>query len=105
MALAGTFESTPELDRAAEYSQELNQRLFDRTNGAGEVRDGLFVNDLSFIFEQLAAVRGGDEHELASSARRYLALLSTPIHDTAAPPLPGAPPTWEEITERWEVPQ
>lgn len=105
LALAGTFESTPELDRAAEYSQELNQRLFDRTTAAGEVRDGLVVNDLSFIFEQLAAVRGGDEQRTRELRQRYLALLLDAIHDTAAPPLPGAPPTWEEIAERWEVPQ
>jgi AcrR family transcriptional regulator len=105
LALAGTFESTEELDRAAEYAHELNMRLFDRTSAAGEIRPGLDVNDLSFIFEQLAAIRGGGEQRTRELRQRYLALLLDAIHNPEGSPLPGSPPTWAEISERWEVPQ
>lgn len=89
LALAGTFASTEELDRAAEYAHELNMRLFDRTSAAGEIRPGLDVNDLSFIFEQLAAIRGGGEQRTRELRQRYLALLLDAIHNPAGVTAPS----------------
>ena len=75
--------------------------LFARTRKAGALRPGLDVHDLSLIFEQLAALRAGDEARTHQLRRRYLALILDSMHEPGAGPLPGPAPTWDEINERW----
>jgi AcrR family transcriptional regulator len=99
--LAGTFTPTEELNRDAAIAQELNQRLFERTRAAGAIRPDLDVNDLSFLFEQLASVRLGDEARTRQLRHRYLALLLEAMHRPSNPPLSGPPPTWPELHARW----
>jgi len=99
--LAGTFTPTDELNRDAATAQELNQRLFERTRAAGAIRSDLDVNDLSMVFEQLASIRLGDEARTSELRQRYLALLLEAMRGPAASPLPGPPPTWQELTARW----
>jgi AcrR family transcriptional regulator len=99
--LAGTFTPTDELNRDADVAQELNQRLFERTRAAGAIRPDLDVNDLSFLFEQLASVRLGDEARTRQLRHRYLALLLEALRHPSNPPLPGPPPTWPELHDRW----
>ena len=99
--LAGTFTPTDELSRDAATAQKLNERLVERTRAAGAIRADLDVNDLSMVFEQLASIRLGDEGRTSQLRHRYLALLLEAIHGPAATPLPGPPPTWQELTARW----
>src|SRR5262249_43033227 len=101
LRLAGTFTPTEELYSDARKAQELNERLFDRTKAAGALRPDVEVNDLAFLFEQLAAVRAGDQHRTDLLRHRYLALLLDALRTPSAP-LPGPPPSWEEVAERWE---
>src|SRR5215204_5463425 len=61
LRLAGTFTPTEELQRAAATALDLNQRLLERTKAAGAVRSDLDVNDLTFIFEQVASIRLGEQ--------------------------------------------
>jgi hypothetical protein len=99
--LAGTFTPTDELSRDAATAQELNERLVERTRAAGAIRDDLDVNDLSMVFEQLASIRLGDEDRTHQLRHRYLALLLEAMRGPSSSPLPGPPPTWQEITARW----
>jgi AcrR family transcriptional regulator len=99
--LAGTFAPTEELGRDAATAQELNERLFERTRSSGAIRPDLDVNDLSMVFEQVASVRLGDEGRTRQLRHRYLALLLEAMHAPAATPLPGPPPSWQELTARW----
>jgi AcrR family transcriptional regulator len=101
LRLAGTFTPTDELYRDAERSNQLNERLFARTQAAGAIRPDLTVSDLSFLFEQVAAVRAGDEARTRQLRGRYLALLLDGLRATSTAPLPGPPPSWEELRERW----
>jgi AcrR family transcriptional regulator len=103
LRLAGTFTPNEELYREAALAQELNQRLFDRTRGAGAIRPDLEVDDLSLLFEQLAAIRVGDQRRTQQLRHRYLALLLDALRARPAGPLPGPPPTWREISVRWET--
>jgi AcrR family transcriptional regulator len=100
--LAGTFTPTEELVRDAERGQVLNQQLVDRTKAAGMLRPDFDVNDLSLIFEQLTAVRLGDQNRTMQLRKRYLALFLQALHtEEGQPPLPGEPPTWQELAGRW----
>jgi AcrR family transcriptional regulator len=101
LRLAGTFRPTEELNREAARAQELNHRLFDRTRAAGAIRPDVAVDDLGFLFEQLAAVHIADEQRTRELRQRYLALILDALHAPSAKPLPGPPPRWEEVTERW----
>jgi AcrR family transcriptional regulator len=102
LRLAGTFTPTEDLYRQGERAQELNRRLFERTQRAGALRADLVVDDLSFLFEQLAAVRVRIPERTRELRERYMELVLESIRDEGQRPLPGPPPTWREIAERWE---
>lgn len=102
LRLAGTFTPTEELYREAGRAQELNVRLLVRTRAAGAVRADLDVNDLTFVLEQIATVRVGDQERTDELRHRYLALLLDGLRARPAEPLPGPAPTWEEIAGRWD---
>lgn len=101
LRLAGTFAPTAELYRDAATAQELNVRLLERTKAAGAVRADLDVNDLSFLLEQVASIRLGDQDRTSQLRHRYLALLLDALRTPSPGPLPGPPPSWEEIGRRW----
>jgi AcrR family transcriptional regulator len=104
VSLAGTFTPTKDLYDDAERAQELNVRLLERTKAAGAVRADLDVNDLSCVFEQVASVRLGDPDRTRQLRHRYLGLLLDGLHTPSPQPLPGPPPSWEEISRRWDRP-
>lgn len=104
LRLAGTFTPTEELIAEAARSQELNVLLVERTKAAGDLRPDLDVNDLALIIEQIAAIRVGDEERTRQLRRRYVTLILEALHAPAAAALPGPPPTWEELSERWASP-
>src|SRR5829696_1312372 len=100
--LAGTFTPTEAHWRDGEKAFQLNTRLLDRTKLAGVLRQEFGVGDLSLVFEQLAAIKVGNPERTAQLRQRYLALLLDGLRDTSAASLPGSPPSWEEISRRWE---
>jgi AcrR family transcriptional regulator len=102
LRLAGTFTPTEELYRDSRRAQEHNVRLFERTKAAGAIRRDVVVDDLSLLLEQLAAVRVGDEERTRQLRHRYLTLLLDALHIPSDSQLPGPPPSWEEISQRWE---
>jgi AcrR family transcriptional regulator len=105
LRLAGTFTPTEELMDPSMRAQSLNHALWERLQGSGVLRADLDINDLSFIFEQIASVRVGDEARTSELRRRYLALhlraLRAPDAPADASPIPGPPPAWEELEARW----
>jgi AcrR family transcriptional regulator len=100
LRLAGTFTPTDDLYRDAGVAQGLATALFDRTQAAGAIRSDVTVDDLSFVLEQVASVRLAGERRTAELRHRYLALLLDALH-APGEPLPGPPPTWEEVGARW----
>ena len=103
LRLAGTFIPTEELYRDSARAQELNERLFGRIRDAGAIRPDVEVDDIALLFEQLAAVRMGDQERTRQLRRRYLTLVLDALHDRSGSPLPGPPPGWEEIQRRWST--
>ena len=102
LRLAGAFQPTEELYRRAEWAQQLNVQLLERAQQAGAVRPDLAVDDLSFLFEQLASLRAPDEQRTRQLRQRYLALLLDALHSPSTAPLPGPAPRWEEVRQRWQ---
>jgi AcrR family transcriptional regulator len=104
LRLAGTFTPTEDLYDDAATAHELNLRLLERIKAAGAVRADLDVNDLSFVFEQVASIRLGDPDRTRQLRHRYLGLLLDGLHTPSPEPLAGPPPTWEEVSGRWDRP-
>jgi AcrR family transcriptional regulator len=104
LRLAGTFTPTQDLARDAQRAQQLNLRLLERTKAAGAVRADLDVNDLTLVFEQVASIRLGDQDRTGQLRHRCLALLLDALQTPSPGPLPGPPPSWEEISSRWNRP-
>jgi AcrR family transcriptional regulator len=99
--LAGSFEPSEDLYRAAAYAGELNTKVFERARQAGVIRPDADVNDLGVIFEQLASIRLGDRDRTRQLRRRYLALALDGLRSQAEDPLPGPAPSGDELTSRW----
>jgi AcrR family transcriptional regulator len=99
--LAGTFTPTEAMYRDAATAGDLNQRLFERTRAAGGIRDDVEVSDILLMFEMIAAIRIGDQQRTRQLRHRYLALLLDLLKATPQEPLPGPPPHWQELDERW----
>jgi AcrR family transcriptional regulator len=104
VSLAGTFTPTKDLYDDAQRAQELDTRLLERTKAAGAVRADLDVNDLTFVFEQVASIRLGDHERTGQLRHRYLGLLLDGLRTPSPGPLPGPPPTWQEVSGRWDRP-
>jgi hypothetical protein len=101
--LAGTFRPTEDMYADARRSGELNEELVARANASGGLRPDVTPDDLTLILEQLAAIRigvFGDEARTRELRRRYLSLFLDGLR-VSAEPLPGRPPTGEELGRRW----
>lgn len=99
LALAGKFDPTEELFALAARANELMVALFERVKGV--LRPDLDVNDVSLVFEQLAAVKLGGRERAAQLRTRYLVVVLDGLRADAGSTLPGTPPTWQEISARW----
>jgi AcrR family transcriptional regulator len=104
LKLAGTFTPDEDLYRESQRAEELNVKLFARTQAAGALRPDLAVDDLGLLLQQLAAVRVTDPARTAALRRRYLALMLDALRTPTPSPLPGPAPTWEEMQSVWSVP-
>jgi AcrR family transcriptional regulator len=103
LRLAGTFVPSAELFSEAARAQDLNVRLFERVQAAGAIRPDAVVDDIGFLLEQIAALRVADPERTKQLRRRYLALLLDGLRAGSGSALPGPPPSWKEISERWVV--
>jgi AcrR family transcriptional regulator len=104
LSLAGTFEPDERLWRDAARAGELNRRFYAKMKAAGALRADVEVEDFALIFEQLAAIQGPTAKRTAALRRRYAALILQALQATNPRPLPGPPPTEDEIAERWTPP-
>jgi AcrR family transcriptional regulator len=101
--LAGTFTPTEELYRDAARAQDLNVAIFERVRAAGAIRPDVTVDDIGWILEMVASVRLRDPARTSQLRERYLALLLDGLRTPDPVALPGSPPTWAEMSERWDT--
>jgi hypothetical protein len=99
LALAGSFTPTQAMFALAERANELLSQLFERVRRV--LRPEVDVHDLSLIFEVVAAVKVSDRGRTEVLRRRYLAVILDGLRASAGDELPGPPPNWREINERW----
>lgn len=101
--LAGTFTPTQQLHEQAAESSRLAEKVFNRASRAGTLRAGVAANDMAMVFEQLAAIRLGDDQRRLELRRRYLAIQLDGLRagpDREALPTPTA--TDAELGQRWQ---
>src|SRR5688572_19096392 len=101
LRLAGRFRPTAELDRFARLADELNQRIIERAQAAGVLREDVHPDDLTFVFEQVASLHGPTPERTTQLRARYLTLQLDGLRAPARTPLPGPAPTTEEQHARW----
>jgi AcrR family transcriptional regulator len=99
--LAGTFKPSPDQYVTAQRAERLTARVLRRAQRAGVVRADLKQPDLGLIFEQLAAVRLGDEDRSQRLRRRYLGIVLDGLRAPGTARLEGRAPTIAELTARW----
>jgi len=99
--LAGAFTASEELQREGRRSYLATQTLLERMKAAGALREDFEVGDLHFTMEQLQTTRVGSEERTRALRQRYVALLLDALRAPARSPMPGEPPTWHEISDRY----
>jgi AcrR family transcriptional regulator len=99
--LAGTFEADEDLNRVAQEMSALIQDVVERAQAAGAVRDDINANDVGRFWEMLRAIRIADPDRSNTLRKRYVALFVPAFRAPGASPLPGPPPTWQEIAAAW----
>jgi AcrR family transcriptional regulator len=101
LALAGRFAPTEEMFALGERANQLSTALFEKIKD--ELRPGLETHDISLVFELVAAIKLSDRARTEQLRRRYLAVILDGLRANDHEPLPGPPPSWREINERWEA--
>jgi AcrR family transcriptional regulator len=99
--LAGMFQPSEEQLALAEQMRTLGTGLFERARASGQLRDDVTFLDVEYMLEFLARVKLGDASRTAELRQRHLAVIIDGLRSGHHAPLPGAPPTWEEQTQRW----
>jgi AcrR family transcriptional regulator len=100
-AFAGKFAPTPEMYALANRSSALSEELFGLIRDV--LRPDLALHDISLVFELVAAVKFADPGRTTELRHRYLALILDGMRAAGRGELPGPPPAWQEISERWNV--
>jgi AcrR family transcriptional regulator len=100
-AFAGKFAPTPEMYALANRSSELMAEFHGLIRGV--LRPDLALHDISLVFELVAAIRFADPGRTTELRRRYLALILDGMRADGRDELPGPPPAWPEISERWNA--
>ena len=98
-AFAGKFAPTPEMFALANRSSELMAEFFAQVRDV--LRPDLVLHDVSLAFELVAAVKFADPLRTAELRHRYLALILDGMRAPGGSELPGPPPAWPELSERW----
>jgi len=98
-ALAGKFTPTPEMYSLANRSAKLSADLFERVRDV--LRPDLEVHDLGITFEMVAAIGFSSAERTHHLRHRYLAVVLDGMRTSEREELPGPPPTWQEVSERW----
>jgi AcrR family transcriptional regulator len=99
LALAGKFVPTPEMFELADRANRLGAEFFEQVRDV--LRPGVDVNDLGVIFEMAAAIKFKSPERTRDLRRRYLALFLDGLRASEREELPGPPPAWQEVSERW----
>jgi AcrR family transcriptional regulator len=99
-AFAGKFAPTPEMFTLANRSSALMDEFFGLIRDA--LRPDLALHDVSLVFELVAAVKFPSPERAAELRHRYLALILDGMRAAGGrEDLPGPPPTWQELSQRW----
>ena len=100
-AFAGKFAPAPEMYALANRSSELSEELFALIRDV--LRPDLALHDISLVFELVAAIKFADPVRTTELRHRYLALILDGMRADGRGELPGPPPSWPEISERWNA--
>jgi AcrR family transcriptional regulator len=104
LALAGKFTPTEDMwALAAHTDNQLSERLLPRVKGV--LRPGFDEGDVSLVLEMVGSIKVRDHARTQQLRRRSLAVILDGLRADRTEPLPGPPPSREEINERWEGPR
>jgi len=98
-AFAGKFAPTAEMFALANRSSKLMDEFFCLIRDA--LRPDLAVHDVSLVFELVAAVKFSSAERTTELRHRYLALILDGMRARDREDLPGPPPAWPELSQRW----
>jgi AcrR family transcriptional regulator len=101
LTLAGRFTPTEDMFALAARTDTELKRLFRRFKDV--LRPGLAVQDVWLLLEIIGTVKLSDPARTQQLRRRYLAVILDGLRAEHTEPLPGPPPSRQEVNQRWET--
>ena len=99
--LAGTFEADDDLNHVAQEMAGLIAAGRRARPGGGRGARRHHANDVGRFWEMLRAIRIAGPDRSDALRKRYIALFAPAFQAPGTGPLPGPPPTWQEIAAAW----
>jgi AcrR family transcriptional regulator len=101
LSLAGKFNPTEDMFALAGRTDTELKRLFRRFNEV--LRPGVAVQDIWLALEIVGTIKLSDRARTKQLRRRYLTVILDGLRADHTEPLPGPPPSRQEVNERWET--
>lgn len=101
--LTAPFQVTEEILRESRRAREAVQRLVDRAQASGDLRDDVNAHDIVLLLHVLRELRVAHRRRDPALRRRFQAVVLDGLRPTAAHPLPAPPATWEDVVTAWQV--
>lgn len=96
-------QPTDELLAASRQAREAVQRLVDRVQEAGLLRDDVNAHDVVLLLHVLRELRTAHRHRDPALRHRFQAIVLDGLRPEAAQPLPAPPATWADVEEAWRA--
>jgi AcrR family transcriptional regulator len=98
-ALAGKFAPTPDMWALADRAGQLSGEFFEHVHDV--LRPDVVVHDVGLVFELVAGISAKTPARTRELRHRYLALILDGLRASEREELPGPPPAWPDVSERW----
>lgn len=101
--LTGSFAVTDEILQASRRARDAVQRLVERAQAAGALRDDVNAHDVVLVLHVLRELRVAHRDRDPGLRQRFTAIVLDGLRADAARPLPAPPATWADVVRAWHV--
>lgn len=101
--LSGPFQVTDELLAVSKRARAAVQRLVDKAQQAGVLRNDVNAHDVVLLLHVLRELRVAHRRRDPALRKRFLGIVLDGLRATGTNPLPAPPATWADIEKAWRT--
>lgn len=101
--LSAPFEVTEEILQESQLAREAVQRLVERAQASGDLRDDVNAHDIVLLLHVLRELRVAHRRRDPALRLRFQSVMLDGLRAAAARPLPAPPARWEDVVVAWRA--